>query len=145
VNDIDTAEFHEDIWNCYLMLGFVLAHIPWNATSKLEFQWSYNALQSVLVLPSTRMLNNICQREHKVTVDGIMTQLPSRNDNSFALDGWTSTNILAIMSSIACYLDRNWAMRDVQLAFDEVHSLFISYFKPKLRVMGQGSTCYGVA
>jgi len=29
--DFETSKFHQDTWNCYLMLGFVSAHIPWNA------------------------------------------------------------------------------------------------------------------
>jgi len=34
--DFETSEFHQDTWNRYLMLGFVSAHIPWNAISNLE-------------------------------------------------------------------------------------------------------------
>jgi len=110
------------------MLGFVSAHIPWNAISHLELRWSYNALRSELVLLSASTLSNICQREYSLTVDAIEKQLPTRNKVSLALDGWTSTNRLAITSVIAYYMDRNWAMREVQLAFDEVNSLFFSYF-----------------
>jgi len=33
------------------------------------------------------------------------------------------------MSVIAYYMDRNWAVREVQLAFDEVNRLFCSRFK----------------
>jgi len=61
-------------------------------------------------------------------VDAITKQLPTRNKVSLALDGWTSTNKLAIMAVIAYYKDHNWAMREVQLAFDEVSSLFFFYF-----------------
>jgi len=31
-------------WNCYLMIGFVLAQIPWNAITNLELQRSKNTL-----------------------------------------------------------------------------------------------------
>jgi hypothetical protein len=62
-------------------------------------------------------------------VDAIKKQLPLGNKVSLALDGWTSTNKLEIMSVIAYYMDRNWALREVQLAFDEVHRLFISHFE----------------
>jgi nuclear transport factor 2 (NTF2) superfamily protein len=62
-------------------------------------------------------------------VDAIKKQLAIRNKVSLALDGWTSTNKLAITSVIAYYMDRNWAMRKVQLAFDEVNRLFCSRFK----------------
>jgi len=110
------------------MLGFVSAHIQWNALSNLEQQQSYNALCSELVLPSASTLSNICPREYSLTVDAIKKQLPTRNKVSLALDGWTSTNRLAVSSVIAYYMDRNWAMWEVQLAFDEVNSLFFLYF-----------------
>jgi len=61
-------------------------------------------------------------------VDAIKKQLPTRNKVSLALDRWTSTNKSAILSVIAYYMDRNWAMQEVQLAFDEVNSLFFFYF-----------------
>jgi hypothetical protein len=66
---------------------------------------SYNALRSQLVLPSASTLSNICPRESRLAVDAIKKQLPSRNKVSFALDGWTSTNKLAIMSVMANYMD----------------------------------------
>jgi hypothetical protein len=124
------------------MLGFVSAHIPWNAISNLELRRSYNALRSDLVLPSASTLSNICRREYTLTVDAIKKQLPSTNKVSLALDGWTSTNKLAITSVIAYYMDRNWALREVQLAFDEVNSPIFSYFESSLRITGQGSA-YG--
>ena len=111
------------------MLGFVSAHIPWNAISNLELRRSYKALPGDLVLPSATTLSNICRREYALTVDAIKKQLPLRNKVSLALDGWTSTNKLAITSVIAYYMDRNWALREVQLAFDEVNHLFISRFE----------------
>ena len=55
-------------------------------------------------------------------------QLPTRNEVSSTLGGWTSTNKLAITSVIEYYMDKNWAMQEVQLAFDEVNSLFFFYF-----------------
>jgi hypothetical protein len=45
------------------------------------------------------------------------------------VDGLTSTNKLAIMSVIAYYTDRNGALREVQLAFDEVDRQFCAGFK----------------
>jgi hypothetical protein len=57
-------------------------------------------------------------------VDAIKKQLPIRNKVSLALDRWTSMNKIAITSVIAYYMDRNWALREVQLAFDEVDRLF---------------------
>jgi hypothetical protein len=111
------------------MLGFVSAHIPWNARSNLELRRSYNALRDDLVLSSATTLSNICWRIYDLTVDAIKKQLPSRNKVSLSLDGWTSTNKLAITSVIAYYMDRHWALREVQLAFDEVDCLFFSRFE----------------
>jgi hypothetical protein len=62
-------------------------------------------------------------------VDAIKKPLPSQNKVSLALDGWTSMNKLAITSVIAYYMDLNWALREVQLAFDEVNLLFFSRFE----------------
>jgi hypothetical protein len=118
------------------MLGFVSAHIPWNARSNLELRRSYKVLRDDLVLPSATTLSNICHREYALTVDAIKKQLPSRNKVSLALDGWTSTNKLAITSVVAYYLDRNWALHEVQLAFDEVNLLFFFPFESELRMLG---------
>jgi len=87
-------------------------------------------------------LSIICQWEYTLIVDAIKKQLPSRNKVSLALNGWISMNKLAIMSVIAHYMDRNWALQEVQLAFDKVDSPFFSYFETSLRITGQGST-YG--
>jgi len=61
-------------------------------------------------------------------VDAIKKQLPLLNKVSLALGGWTSTNKLAITAVIAYNMERNWALREVQLAFDEVYRLFGSRF-----------------
>jgi len=127
--DFETSKFHQHTWNHYLMLGFVSAHIPWKAISNLEVRWSYKALRNKLVLPSASTLSNICGREYALTVDAIKKQLTSRNTVSLALDGWTSTNNLGITSLITYCIDRNWALCEVQLAFDGVDRLFISRFE----------------
>jgi hypothetical protein len=111
--DFETSAFHQDTWNRYLMLGFVSAHIPWNVISNLELRRSYKALRDDLVLLSATNLSNICLREYVLTVDAIKKQLPSQNKVSLALDGWTSTNKIAITSVIAYYMDCNWASREV--------------------------------
>jgi hypothetical protein len=111
------------------MLGFVSAHIPWNAISNLKLPRSYKALPNDLVLLSATTLSNICHREYALTVDAIKKELPLGNKVSLALDGWTSTNKLAITSVIGYYMDPNWALRDVQLACDEVNRLFCSRFE----------------
>jgi len=38
-------------------------------------------------------------------------------------------NKLAIMSVIVYCMDRYWALREVQLAYDDVDSLLLSYFE----------------
>ena len=137
--DFQTAEFHLVTWHYYLMLGFVSAHIPWNAISNLELRWSNSALQSELVLPSTSTLSDFCQREYTLTVDAMKKQLPSRNKVSLALDGWTSTNKLPITPIITYHIDRNLTMRQVQLALDEVDRPCFSYFERSFMITGQGS------
>jgi len=72
--DIQTSEFHQDMWNRYLMLGYVSTHIPCNAISNLKLQRSYKAWRDDLVLPSATTLSNICWREYAVTVDAIEKQ-----------------------------------------------------------------------
>jgi len=124
--DYETSEFNQDAWNCYLMLGFVSADKQWNAISNFEQWQAYQAWQSDLVLPSTATLSNICRREYALTVDAINKQLPLWYKVSLALDGLTSTNKLAIKLVIAYYVDHNWALREVQLAFDEVDRLCFS-------------------
>jgi len=57
-----------------------------------------------------------------------MKQLPRRNKVSLDLDGWISRNKLAVTSVIAFNIGRIWAMQEVQLAFDEVNSLFFFNF-----------------
>jgi len=52
-----------------------------------------------------------------------MKQLPSRNKVSSTVDGSTSTNKLAIKSVVGYYMDRNWALCEVQLTFEEVDRL----------------------
>jgi len=59
---------------------------------------------------------------------------------SLALDSWTSPNELAIMSVKAYNMDRYWALREVQLAVDEVDGLLYSYSESSLKTIGQGST-----
>jgi len=81
------------------------------------------------VLLSATTVGNIRQREYSLTMDAIKKQLPSHNEVSLALDGWTSPNKVAILSVISYYLDRNWALREIQLAFNEVDRLFFTRFK----------------
>jgi hypothetical protein len=111
------------------MLGFISAHNLWNAISYLERQWSYKALRDDLVLPSTMTVNRICQREYAKTLYATEKQLPSQNQVSLALDGWTSMNTQAITLVVAYCMNRNRAMCNVQMVFDDVDRLFFSAFK----------------
>jgi len=124
------------------MLGFVSVHIPWNAITNLQLWHSYNALLSELVLTSASTLSNICRSEYTQTVDAMKKQWLSRNKDGLVLDGWTSTNKLAITMVIAYYLVRNWVLQKVQQAFDLVDSPFFSYFESSLSITGEGQT-YG--
>jgi len=77
--DFDIPELHQDTWNHYLMLGFVSAHISYNAISTLELRRSCKALCDDLVLPSTVTLSSICRRDYALTVDAIKKQFPLWN------------------------------------------------------------------
>ena len=71
-------------------------------------------------------LSNLRRKEYALTMDAIKKQLPIRNEVSLAFEGWTSTNKLGITSVIAYNMDQKWALRDIQLAFDEGDRLFSS-------------------
>jgi len=72
--DFETSKFHQDMWNRYLMLGFILAHIPWNVISNQErWRW-YKTLQDDLVLLSATNLSNICWKQYALTMDAIKQQ-----------------------------------------------------------------------
>jgi len=71
---------------------------------------------------------NICLREYAITVDVIVKQFPSRNEVALALDGLTSPKKLTITWVIAYYMDREWALHEVQPTCDEVDCLFFSRF-----------------
>jgi len=124
--DFETSKFHQDMSNRYVMLGFVSVHIPWNAMSNLEPWRSYKPLRDHLVLPPAMTLSNLRRKEYALTMDAIKKQLPIRNEVSLAFEGWTSTNKLGITSVIAYNMDQKWALRDIQLAFDEGDRLFSS-------------------
>ena len=96
----------------------------------------------MLVLLSASTLSNISLREYTLTLDAMKMQLPWTNKVSLALDGWTSPNRLAITSVLAYNMDRNWALQELHLAFNEVDSPILSYFESSLRITGQGSA-YG--
>jgi hypothetical protein len=78
------------------MLGFLTAHIPWNAIGNLDLRQSYKALRNDLVLLSITTLSNICQSDYALTADAIKKQLPARNKVSSVLNVWTLMTKLAI-------------------------------------------------
>jgi len=127
--DFKTLELHHDTWNRNLILGFLSAYIGWKAISNLELGRSYAALQSDLVLSSTMTGSNMSQREYALTLRVIKKQLQLWNKLTLALDGWTSTLRLATTSVITNYMDQNWALWEVQLAFNEVDHLFCFGFE----------------
>jgi len=127
--DFETSEFHQDTWNRYLMLGYVSDDIPGNSISNQELRRSYKELREDLMLPSATTVSNIWGREYSLNVDEIKKQLPSQNKVSLALNWWTSTNKLAITLVIAYSMDPNWVLREVQLGFEEVDTLFFSGFE----------------
>ena len=126
--DFETSEFHKDIWNRYLRLGFVSAHNASIFISDLELRRWYKALHDDLVLPSATTLSKICQWEYALTKDAIKKQLPSQSKVTLALDGWTSMNKLDVMLVFAYLIDRNWALHEFQLFFNEIDHLFLSHF-----------------
>jgi len=124
------------------MVAFVLTHSPWEAISNLELQQSFKALRDDLVLPSTTTLSNIWLGGYALAADAIEKQLPPRNKVSLALDGLTSTNKLVITSVTVHYMDRKWALCEVQLAFNEDDRLFSSRSNSYRTMIWQGPT-YG--
>jgi hypothetical protein len=110
------------------MLGFLSAHIPFNAITNRELRRAFLALRSDIRLPSASTLGNLCHKEYDLTLAAIKSQLPKDNKVSLALDGWTSCNRLAIESVIGYYIDNDWKLREVQLAFDEVAILGVRDF-----------------
>ena len=125
----EPSKFRQDMWNRYHMLGFHSANIPWKAISNLGLWRSYEALCYDLVLPSAMIFHNISSWKYALTEDAIKKQLPLRNKVSLALDGWTSTNKLAISSVMAYYMDRECGLPEIHLTFNEVDRLFFSHFE----------------
>jgi len=98
--DLESTEFHEDLWNCYVSCWFVSTHIQWNSESNLEIWQPYKAIRDYLVLPFPMTMSNLCYREYEQTENALKTQLPSRNKVTLALAVCTSTNKLVTMTLI---------------------------------------------
>jgi len=97
--------------------------------SNLDVWQLLSAFWSELVLPAGSTHSNSHRREYLLTADAIHNQLPSRNTVSSGLDGWTCTNKLPITSVIVYDINQIMALWKVQLAFDEVDSIFFSNFE----------------
>jgi hypothetical protein len=111
------------------MLAFVSAHIQWNAISNRELRPSYMALCDDLAGPSPTTVRITCRREYQLTMDAMTMHLLLPNKLGLGMEGCMSTYILATKSFIAHYLDRNWALGEIQLSFLEVNCLFCSPFE----------------
>jgi hypothetical protein len=77
---------------------------------------------------SASTLSNICRRKYSLPVDVIKKKLPSRNQVALDLNGWTSTNKLAIVLVIAYCTDHNWGHCKVQLGLGEIDWHILLYF-----------------
>lgn len=73
-------------------------------------------------------------------LEEIEKQFPSRNKVSLALDELTSTDKLAITLVIGYNMHPNWALGEVQQAFDEVDHQILSAFESLLRMRSQRPT-----
>jgi hypothetical protein len=62
-------------------------------------------------------------------VDAIKVQLLLQSTVPLTLNRGTATNKLAIMSVSAYDMDRNWALHEVQLAFNDVDPMCFSHFE----------------
>jgi hypothetical protein len=71
-------------------------------------------------------ISNIHWREYALTLDAITKQMLSRNKVCVPSDKQTSTTKLAITAVIAYCMDRNYALRELELTVDEVDCVFFS-------------------
>lgn len=129
VNHFQTTEFHRNTSNCYLQFECVSAHIPWDAISNEELRRLYSALRSEFMLKFAVMRSSICWAEFRLSADIFKKHWVTRNEVSLSLDGWTSTNTLAVRLIIPYYMDCKWVSGEVQHTFHEGDRLYMFYFK----------------
>jgi len=98
-----------------------------------------------MILPYASTLSNICWREYSLTMDVIEKQLQWTNKVSLAWDQWASTMKLAIMLVITYYMDQNWTLGEVQLAYDEADGLLYFYSESWWEIIGQQSSYWRTA
>jgi len=62
------------------MVGFILAHHPWNDISQLKLPQAPTAAPSDFVLPSTMTYRIIRQREYSLTLDALYVAISVREE-----------------------------------------------------------------
>lgn len=125
-----------------MLLGFLSALIPFNSITNTEFRRVLISLKPGVSLPSVSTLRRLLATEYETTVKAIRDGIPEGQKVALALDGWTSGNKLAISSVIMYYISKNWELKEVQLAFEEVCGLVIRvpiYDTPKIVIANQTS------
>ena len=121
--DIAVKEFDKHTWNRYLLLGFLSALIPFNTLTNPELRRILFSLKPDVNIPSVSTLRRLLSTEYEKTTQAIRDNIPEGQKVGQALDGWTSGNKLAISSVIMYYISKNWELKEVQLAFEEVCGL----------------------
>ena len=122
--DIAVKEFDPHTWNRYLLLGFLSALIPFNTITNPELRRILFPLKADLNLPSVSILRRLLATDYEKTTKAIRDNIPEGQKVGLALDGWTSSNKLAISSVIMYYISKSWELQKVQIAFEEVCGLF---------------------
>lgn len=96
------------------------ALVPFNVLSNPEFRRTFLAINPNISIPSVSKIRRLLAVEYENTLQAIKNSIPKNQKVSLALDGWTSSNKLAITSVIMYYIAGDWKLTEVQLAFDEV-------------------------
>ena len=127
-SDIAVKEFDQHTWNRYLLLGFLSALIPFNTLTNPELRRILFSLKPDVNIPSVSTLRQLLATEYEKTTKAIQDNIPEGQKVGLALDGWTSGNKLAISSVIMYYISKNWELKEVQLAFEEVGLFPTQYY-----------------
>jgi len=122
--------------------NLVFVDITWNSMSFLEIRQWNNVWWGKAVISSASTLSNCCSWGHSLTVEVIQNHMPSRNIVSLASDRETSKEKLATMWVKDNNMNRNGALWEVQLAFDQLGNLFNTYFNNKFSILGQEMTLW---
>ena len=112
--------FDQAIWDRYLLIGLLSALVPIHSLFNSEFRRIFTALRPDISIPSVSKIRRLLAVEYDSTIQTIRQSIPEQQKVSLALDGWTSSNKLAITSVIMYYISSDWQLKEVQLAFEEV-------------------------